>query len=187
VAITRMEAEDLVARLGIDLAAIAARGLPFHSEADNLVSIGLDIENREQWMTPEAAAAWRTMQNAAAADGVTLVVVSAFRSVAQQTSIIERKIARGLTFDAILVASAPPGFSEHHTGRAIDIGTPGSAALEEEFADTTAFQWLMVNAARFGFSLSYPRNNRYGFLFEPWHWLHRPPSEPADAQQPDLA
>jgi D-alanyl-D-alanine carboxypeptidase len=186
-AINRMEAEDLVTRLGIDLAVIAARGLPFHAEAEDLVSIGKDIEDREQWMAPQAAAAWRAMQSAAATDGVELLVVSAFRSVAHQTSIIERKIARGLGFDAILVASAPPGFSEHHTGRAIDIGTSGSRPLEEDFAGTAAYEWLTRNAGRFGFSLSYPRGNRYGFLFEPWHWCHRAPPEPAESPESNLA
>ena len=186
-AIKRMEADELLTRLGIDLAVIAARGLPFYAEAGELVSIGLDIEGREQWMTPQAAAAWKAMQGAAAADGVEMQPVSAFRSVEQQTSIIERKIARGLGFDAILAASAPPGFSEHHTGRAIDIGISGSRPLEEDFAGTAAFAWLTENAWRFGFSLSYPRGNRNGFMYEPWHWCHRAPPEPSESPDSNLA
>ena len=179
---SRTEIDDLVIKLGIDLAIIAARGLPFYAETDDLVSIGPDILNREQKLAPAAAAAWRGMQAAAAEDSVQLLAVSGFRSVSQQVAIIERKLARGTTLDAILIGSAPPGYSEHHTGCALDIATSGSPPLSESFEETAAFAWLQDNAGRYGFSLSYPRDNRYGFCFEPWHWLHRPvvadPSSP---------
>ena len=69
-----------------------------------------------------------------------------------------------------MTVSAAPGYSEHHTGRAVDIATPGSRPLTEEFEDSAAFHWLNENAADFGFSMSYPRDNRYGFIYEPWHW-----------------
>ena len=70
----------------------------------------------------------------------------------------------------ILRVNAAPGYSEHHTGRAIDLGTIGCRALEEEFELTEAFAWLENNAAHFQFSLSYPRNNPSGVIYEPWHW-----------------
>ena len=70
----------------------------------------------------------------------------------------------------ILSVNAAPGYSEHHTGRAIDIASPGSRPLTEEFEDSAAFRWLERNAAGYGFSMSYPRDNPGGFIYEPWHW-----------------
>ena len=69
--------------------------------------------------------------------------------------------------------NAAPGYSEHHTGCAVDIATPGSRPLTEEFEDSQAFRWLTDNAGKFGFSMSYPRNNPAGFIYEPWHWACR--------------
>jgi len=110
------------------------------------------------------------MQAAAADDGVVLLPLSAFRSVARQTTIIRRKLARGQAIADILRVSAVPGCSEHHTGRALDLGTPGHLGLETSFARTRAFRWLVRHAGRFGFQLSYPRRNPHGINYEPWHW-----------------
>jgi len=170
---TREELHAVVGRLGIDLESIVKRGLPLHAEAQELVSIGLDILNREQRLAPAAALAWQAMQAAAAADSVQLLPVSGYRSVAEQAAIIERKLERGLLIDAILTEIAPPGYSEHHSGRAIDIATSGTPPLTESFENTAAFTWLCANAGRFAFSLSFPRDNPYGYCFEPWHWCHR--------------
>ncbi|MBT8145423.1 MAG: D-alanyl-D-alanine carboxypeptidase family protein, partial [Gammaproteobacteria bacterium] len=65
-------------------------------------------------------------------------------------------------------------FSEHHTGRALDLNTDGCAVLQEEFENTSAFQWLMAEAQSFGFILSYPRDNPWGIVYEPWHWCYQP-------------
>ena len=111
---------------------------------------------------------------AALADGVILKIVSAFRSAERQAEIVRAKLERGLSLDAILEVSAPPGYSEHHTGRAIDITTDGVPALELEFERTAAFRWLSANAALFGYSLSYPKDNPHGYAYEPWHWCHKP-------------
>ena len=112
------------------------------------------------------------MRAAALEDGIELQVVSAFRSIDRQAEIIRRKLDAGQCIDDILCVSAPPGFSEHHTGRAVDIGTPGSPVLETAFEQTAAFAWLVANAGRFGFHMSYPENNRWGYQYEPWHWCH---------------
>ena len=40
----------------------------------------------------------------------------------------------------------------------------------EEFDKTDAFAWLVDKAVKFDFSMTYPRNNRFGFIYEPWHW-----------------
>jgi D-alanyl-D-alanine carboxypeptidase len=70
----------------------------------------------------------------------------------------------------ILKVNAAPGFSEHHSGRAIDIGTPGQPPAEESFEHTAAYAWLDAHAEQFGFRLSYPRGNSHGISYEPWHW-----------------
>lgn len=151
-------------------AAYAERGLPVCEEALDLVSVGVDIAGRERQLVPGAASAWGVLRDAAAADGVVLQLVSAFRSVDYQREIVERKLRQGIAIEDILRVNAAPGYSEHHTGRAIDLTTPGCAPLTEAFETTPAFAWLTQHAARFGFTMSYPRGNRYGIAYEPWHW-----------------
>ena len=146
-------------------------------EATDLVSIGPDIYGRDQRLTPAAAQAWQSMRAAAEKDGVVLQAVSCFRSVAYQRGIIERKLAAGQKIDQILRVSAAPGFSEHHTGRTIDITTPGCKPLEEEFEKTSAFAWLTAHAGEFGFTMTFPRSNKYGVIYEPWHWTYHDKSE----------
>jgi len=140
-------------------------------EATELVSIGLDIYEREQKLAPNAAAAWQKMKTAAENDGTKLLAISAFRSVAYQRQIVERKLAAGQAMEQILRASAAPGFSEHHTGRAIDITAPNCKPLTEEFERTPEFNWLSHRAKEFGFTMSYPRDNKFGVIYEPWHWI----------------
>jgi len=147
-----------------------AKRHPLQPEAKRLESAGLDIYQREQRLIAPAARAWRTMAAAAAADGIELQLVSAFRTVAYQEGILRRKRDRGQAIDAILRVSAAPGYSEHHSGRALDLTTPGSPVLEEPFEDTEAFAWLCRHAGEYGFRLSYPRGNPYGVIYEPWHW-----------------
>ncbi len=144
--------------------------LPICPEATELVPAGLDMYGREQKLTPPAAESWTALRDAAARDGITLDLVSAYRSVPYQLQIVERKIAAGIPMESILRVSAAPGYSEHHTGRAIDLSTPGSDPLEEVFEQTDAFRWLSSNAAKFGWTMSYPRDNAYGIIYEPWHW-----------------
>ncbi|MEO6967541.1 MAG: M15 family metallopeptidase [Rhodanobacteraceae bacterium] len=156
--------------LGVPRDYARARKLRRVREPSRLVCIGDDIHGRAQWLQPAAARARAAMRSAADRDGIELQVVSAFRSIEYQLGIIERKLQRGLTMDDILRVSAAPGYSEHHTGRALDFTTPGYAELEEVFEQSPAFAWLSSNAQRYGFALSYPRGNRHGIAYEPWHW-----------------
>ena len=146
------------------------RSLALVREPRELACIGEDIHHRLQWLAPRAARAYARLHAAAAADGIELQLVSAFRSAGYQLGILERKLERGLSIDEILRVSAAPGYSEHHSGRAVDLTTPGFAPLEEEFEHSSAFAWLVANAVRFGFALSYPRDNPHGIAYEPWHW-----------------
>ncbi len=163
-----------LAKLGIAPDLIKKIGLPFYSEAQQLAVGDKDADGREYMMTPATAAAWLKMKAAAFQDDVILEVVSAFRSIDRQIEIIQNKLDRNMAMEKILTLSAPPGYSEHHTGCAIDINTPGCVATEEEFEDTAAYHWLNDHAGRFGFTLSYPRDNTLGFIYEPWHWCFQP-------------
>jgi zinc D-Ala-D-Ala carboxypeptidase len=165
-----MRVESILDSLGISVETLAARSLVPFPEAAELVVAEVGEKGREHLLVPAAARAWGSLRQAALADGVGISIVSAFRSVERQAEIVRAKLARGLSIDEILRVSAPPGYSEHHTGRAVDVTTDGVRPLELEFEHTEAFAWLSRHAGRFGFCMSYPRQNRYGYLYEPWHW-----------------
>lgn len=158
--------------LGIPESYGAQHRLTLIEDCQNLESIGFDIYDREQWLHPVAAAAWRKMHDSAATSGIDLQVVSAFRSRDYQAGLIRAKLAKGLDMKQILRVSAAPGFSQHHSGRALDLKAPGSSALEEEFATTAAYRWLSANARFFGFKETLGKNNRHGIIWEPWHWYY---------------
>jgi D-alanyl-D-alanine carboxypeptidase len=143
---------------------------PLFEEAVDLVDVGPNLVGRMQRLTPETAASWQQMLTAARDDGIMLLIVSGYRSFEYQASLIRKKINAGQSLSEILQVNAAPGFSEHHTGRAVDVASPGSRPLTEEFESSEAFAWLRVNAAQYGFSMSYPRDNPEGFIYEPWHW-----------------
>ncbi|WP_202845593.1 M15 family metallopeptidase [Luteimonas saliphila] len=161
--------------LGIEAAAYAGRtGLALVAEPVVLALAGFDRYRRPLWLLADAARAWRRMHASAAQDGVALDAISGYRSHDYQLGIFERKRARGLEIDAILAVNAAPGFSEHHSGQALDIGTPGEPPAEESFEGTDAFAWLSRHAREHGFAMSYPRGNPHGIVHEPWHWRYRP-------------
>ena len=157
--------------LGVDADDYAARtGLALVAEPEWLAYAGRDRFARPLWLTAGAARAWRAMRHAAAADGVALDAISGYRSHDYQLGIFERKLARGQALERILTVNAAPGYSEHHGGDALDIGTPDEPPAEESFEATPAFAWLQAHAGDHGFALSYPRGNRHGIVYEPWHW-----------------
>jgi len=157
--------------LGIPLNYPKRRHLPVQREARRLVNVGPAADDGQPVrLAPGAAAAWKRMHAAAARSGIELLPLSGFRSVARQATIIRQRLAHGQSLDSILEFVAAPGCSEHHTGRALDLGCPGHAGLNEDFAKTAAFRWLKRRAGEFGFWLSYPRGNPHGIAFEPWHW-----------------
>ena len=173
-----------LAALGISIDAVAARGLRECAEATNLENAETGADGRDHLLVPAAARAWRTLKAAALLDGVTLFIVSAFRSVDRQAEIVRGKLATGVSVNDVLAICAPPGFSEHHTGRAVDLSTPGTRSLEVEFDQTTAYAWLTSRGGEFGFRLSYPIGNPWGYQYEPWHWCFHDaqPGSAADAQ-----
>ena len=173
--------------LGLDAGYSERSGLSLIAEPAWLALAGFDRYRRPLWLEADTARAWSRMREAALRDDVLLEAISGYRSHAYQLGIFERKRARGHGIDDILAVNAAPGYSEHHSGRALDIGTPGEAAAEESFEQTTAFTWLAANAPAFGFTMSYPRDNPHGIVYEPWHWCWQPQDPAARAIIPASA
>jgi zinc D-Ala-D-Ala carboxypeptidase len=135
---------------------------------------GKDKFNRNFFLSIKALSSWDLMFKEAAIDGVELEVVSSYRGVDYQASIIKKKLDNGERIGDILKVNAAPGLSEHHTGNAIDISsTEENQVLTIEFEKTNAFLWLTDRAHEFNFYMSYPRNNDLGYIYEPWHWCYK--------------
>jgi len=149
--------------------------MPLQAECSALVAVDDDVFGRPARLETETALAWQAMQTAASAAGISLLLISAFRSYDYQKQLFERKLAKGNLLANILKVNAAPGYSEHHSGRALDLGCHGFSHLEESFETSPAFAWLQQHAASFGFSMSFPRNNPFGVSYEPWHWCHQTP------------
>jgi LAS superfamily LD-carboxypeptidase LdcB len=121
----------------------------------------------EQFMTE----AWPFLKNlfdSAKLSGVTLYVKSAYRSFAEQQTL---KSSYTVVYGAGTANSfsADQGYSEHQLGTTLDITTTGLSGALNGFDNTIAYKWLLDNAYRFGFELSYPEGNNY-YIYEPWHW-----------------
>lgn len=164
--------DELLRELGIPANYAQLRHLTLQTEAaaTELVSVGNSPEDKPCRLIRPAARAWHSMYAAARQLEIELQPLSGFRSVERQAEIIRGKLAVGEKISDILQSIASPGFSEHHTGRAIDVGSEESSPLEEAFADTRAFAWLRLHAEEHGFKMSYHRHNPHGFVYEPWHW-----------------
>ena len=114
------------------------------------------------------------MKGDAKKDGVNLVFLSGFRSINLQKDIFySLKSIRNQIASERAKVSAPPGYSEHSTGFAIDIGDANKREtdFEVEFENTDAFKWLKKYAAKYHFKLSFDQNN-INVDYEPWHWRY---------------
>ncbi len=114
------------------------------------------------------------MREEAKKDGIYLVFLSGYRSINLQNDIFYSiKSIRNQEAVERARVSAPPGYSEHSTGFAIDIGdaTQRETDFETDFKNTNAFRWLKKNAAKFHFKLSFNKDNKY-IDYEPWHWRY---------------
>ncbi len=107
--------------------------------------------------------------NAASNNGTGMNILSAYRSFATQSATYNGWVARDGQAQADTY-SARPGYSEHQTGLAIDLGN-GACDLEACFGDTPAGKWLAKNAHTFGFIIRYPEGKQdiVGYQYEPWH------------------
>lgn len=123
----------------------------------------------------KAATKFLQMQQDAKRQGVILTPISGFRTISDQEYLFfEIKAKRKQDVSKRAEVSAPPGYSEHHTGYAIDIGDGNAPAtnLSTNFDKTSAYQWLEKNAAKYSFELSFPKGNLQGISYEPWHWRY---------------
>jgi zinc D-Ala-D-Ala carboxypeptidase len=120
-----------------------------------------------------AAEQFAALEAAAQADGIDLVVISGFRTLEEQEHLFfDVKAERGQEAKKRAEVSAPPGYSEHHTGYAVDLGDGNASGtnLSPDFEKTEAFKWLAANAPYYSFELSFPEDNLQGVSYEPWHW-----------------
>jgi LAS superfamily LD-carboxypeptidase LdcB len=152
--------------------------LPYaEAEESRLVSVGEFVRGsyrRTEYLDQEAATAFSQLVAAAAEANLTLQPISGFRSVKDQEELFQKQVQKHGSEAAAAKLSAPPGYSEHHTGYAVDISDRNQPELDLKlaFEDTTAYQWLTTHAGTYGFELSFPRNNAQGVSFEPWHWRY---------------
>ncbi len=158
--------------LGIPADYAAKHNLVPLPEGKDLVEVPRDVYGRKVEMVAPAAAALKTMFAAAARDGIKLETVSGFRSINYQTGLIRRKLKGGMSIQKALSINAVPGYSEHQTGCAVDLTTPGVPAADGSFEHSKAFAWLQQHGAEYGFHLSFPPGNKYGYEYEPWHWRY---------------
>jgi D-alanyl-D-alanine carboxypeptidase len=127
----------------------------------------LTFEDYRIYVTPETRDAFVRMARAAEADSIRLTADSGYRSPAYQRRIFKQRMAAGDSFETVLNSVAPPGYSEHHTGRALDL-----CPSEARFAFTPAYEWLRENAARFGFRETLPEDPAAPLTWESWHWTY---------------
>ncbi|MFA6404877.1 MAG: M15 family metallopeptidase [Candidatus Paceibacterota bacterium] len=125
-------------------------------------------DKRSEQFLSEAWPKLKILLDDAKSAGITLYVKSAYRSFDEQKALKS-------TYSVIYGSgtanqfSADQGYSEHQLGTTIDFITTGLNGQLDGFENTKAYEWLLKNAYRYGFELSYPENNKY-YVFEPWHW-----------------
>ena len=117
------------------------------------------------YITEEANNALKKMLQAAKDDNIMLMVESGYRSYGYQKKIFSKLMNKGRSYDDIIRYVAPPGYSQHSLGTAVDF-----YPSDWQFADLPAYTWLKENAGAFGFYESYPERNREGYPWEAWHW-----------------
>ncbi len=153
------------------------RALPYNYKPTLVyahVPIGVSRVDNQGSVRDDVAGPLEALFAAAAKDGYSLMIGSAYRSAYLQTSLYNGYIARsGLTF--AMQYSAQPGHSEHQLGLSVDINTASQECfLQECFTSTADGQWLANNAYKYGFALRYLKGKEAitGYEFEPWHYRY---------------
>lgn len=124
-------------------------------------------EDRQHQLHSKVMPFFEDMLEDAKDDGIDLWVTSAFRSFEYQSQL---KGAYTVTYGSGANAfSADQGFSEHQLGTTVDFTTTGLGGGLQGFNNTEAYKWLVENAYKYGFVLSYPEGNAF-YVYEPWHW-----------------
>lgn len=163
--------EALHRELNIPSDYVSRWGLKVQPEAPVVMVADRSPDGEEILLTPDATKRWRSIKAAAQQDGIHLHLESGFRSVDDQADLIRSQLRLGETIGDLLTWIAAPGHSEHHTGRALDIGSEDCYPVDVTFKSTDAYRWLQNHKDVFDISLSYPQDNPNKIIFEPWHWL----------------
>ena len=133
----------------------------------NLVEINKRGMQMGGYLNKNAAAAFKEMQADAKKEGITLTPQSGYRPNSRQKVLFENK---GTTPSALInhaSSSAPPGYSEHSTGLALDINGANGGFIK---AGSKEYEWLKKNSYKYGFEQSFPAGNAQGLDEEPWHY-----------------
>lgn len=113
--------------------------------------------------------------------GKSLLIRSGYRSLAYQMIVFLRHLKNNFwDLRKTMKGVALPGYSQHGCPgkQAIDFTTAGIFGKKnKDFSRTKEYQWLRKNASKFGFYLSFPKNNKIGVKFEPWHWHYEAAKE----------
>lgn len=154
---------------------------------ENLVPLNEYVDTKYKFMClqQETAEALKTMSEAAKADGVILVVLSAFRSFDYQETLKSKEVIPLGSHPSI----AEPGHSEHQLGTAIDFTSGTNPALTfTAFANSLEYAWLMEHAIEYGFVQSYQtgKEDITGYIAEPWHWRYVGPDIASDVIEEEL-
>ncbi|MCB9812519.1 D-alanyl-D-alanine carboxypeptidase family protein [Candidatus Nomurabacteria bacterium] len=122
---------------------------------------------KDQYFHADAYPHLEDLMEAARKADIDLKIVSAYRSFDEQVDLKGQFTqVYGTGANAF---SADQGYSEHQLGTAVDLTTPEIGGTYTSLKDTKAYEWLLDNAYKYGFILSYPEDNEF-YVFEPWHW-----------------
>jgi len=144
------------------------------AEPEQLVQLPQELtyEDYRIYVLPTTREAFVKMATAALEDSVELIVDSGWRSLSFQRRIIRNRMIAGNSFDEVLNSVAPPGYSEHHTGLALDL-----CPSEARFAFTEAYRWLVEHAAEYCFHETLPEDPNAPLTWESWHWTYVPEAD----------
>lgn len=149
---------------------------------EDTLEVKVADESTGKELAAVAADAFINMKNAAATEGIDLMLCSGYRTVEYQQSLFDAEKQKWLdkgnsdeeAYNQAKTVVAVPGYSEHNSGLAADIVTPKHQNLDEAFGKTDAAKWLFEHAPEYGFILRYPENKQAitGIIYEPWHYRY---------------
>ncbi len=122
---------------------------------------------KDQYFHGDAVEFLTDLLDEAQDEGFDLKIVSAYRSFDEQQAV--KGQFTQIYGSGSNAFSADQGYSEHQLGTTVDLTDPITSGAYLSFANTNEYKWLLDNAHRFGFILSYPEGNNF-YIFEPWHW-----------------
>lgn len=136
---------------------------------DNLVEVSIKYASGGSiYADSEAVSHFALMCNDASAVNLSIKTISAYRSYDYQKKLYEGYLKND-TVASVDTYSARAGHSEHQTGYAFDVYD--SKNPYTSFGDTDEFEWVKINAHKYGFIVRYTEENSYitGYKNEPWH------------------